>query len=173
MFSNIVRRTETASLWLQPNNILIIVPQRPQWSDILISLVDVSAECLSHLSQSKHVLLLPALAHTCVLSCFYKSHHTAAPDMGTVMFSSHSLFSCMKREHALRKQSELHTNVVVFLAHYLNIFYISCQYDFITLDIPSRPSSDGTPSVFSLISPDVSTSHSESSRHPLWFHSIY
>lgn len=41
-------------------------------SDMRMNLVDRSAEGLSHLSTSKLILLLLALAHTCMLPCFYK-----------------------------------------------------------------------------------------------------
>lgn len=66
--------------------------------DMQWNLVDRSAECLSHLKKSKHTLLLPALAHTCVLPCFYKptSHYppdTQLPD--SYIFSSHSRPSCL------------------------------------------------------------------------------
>lgn len=42
------------------------------YSDMQINPEDGSAHCFSHLGLSKLILLLPALAHTCVLPCFYK-----------------------------------------------------------------------------------------------------
>lgn len=46
-------------------------------SDMRMNLVGRSAEGLSHLSTSKLILLLLALAHTCMLPCFYKPPFTS------------------------------------------------------------------------------------------------